>query len=165
MRSVTQGGTGIGVNSPMEKGMQPVTLKDKAAINPPTMCFFLVFITDTFLQLKRTRVSRSRLKPFLFNQVDGTGVVNDWEVALMQVDTTAAILVVRGLARTCSATGAVIAGAGALRMTFKSRARSNCHNPSPTKTAEIRTRAVYSRNFLTTGEFNSVLRLYFFVIC
>ena len=31
------------------------------------------------------------------NQVDGTGVVNDWEVALMQVDTTAAILVVRGL--------------------------------------------------------------------
>jgi cytochrome oxidase assembly protein ShyY1 len=31
------------------------------------------------------------------NQVDGTGVVSDWEVALMQVDTTSAILVVRGL--------------------------------------------------------------------
>jgi len=31
------------------------------------------------------------------NQVDGTGVVNDWEVALMQVYSTAAILVVRGL--------------------------------------------------------------------
>lgn len=71
MRSVTQGGTGVGVNIPMEKGMQPVTLKDKAAINPPTMCFFLVFITDTFLQLKRTRVSRSRLKPFLFNRGNG----------------------------------------------------------------------------------------------
>ena len=31
------------------------------------------------------------------NQVDGTGVVSDWEVTLMQVDTTSAILVVRGL--------------------------------------------------------------------
>jgi cytochrome oxidase assembly protein ShyY1 len=31
------------------------------------------------------------------NQVDETGVVSDWEVALMQVDTTSAILVVRGL--------------------------------------------------------------------
>ena len=31
------------------------------------------------------------------NQKDGTGVVRDWEVALMQVDTTSAILVVRGL--------------------------------------------------------------------
>jgi cytochrome oxidase assembly protein ShyY1 len=31
------------------------------------------------------------------NQVDGKGVVSDWEVALMQVDTTSAILVVRGL--------------------------------------------------------------------
>ena len=31
------------------------------------------------------------------NQVDGAGVVSDWEVALMQVDTTSAILVVRGL--------------------------------------------------------------------
>ena len=31
------------------------------------------------------------------NQVDGDGVVKDWEVALLQVDTTAGILVVRGL--------------------------------------------------------------------
>ena len=31
------------------------------------------------------------------NQIDGAGVVKDWEVALMQVDTTSAILVVRGL--------------------------------------------------------------------
>ena len=31
------------------------------------------------------------------NQVDGTGVVSDWEVTLMQVDTTSVILVVRGL--------------------------------------------------------------------
>ena len=31
------------------------------------------------------------------NQKDGSGVVKDWEVALMQVDTTSAILVVRGL--------------------------------------------------------------------
>ena len=31
------------------------------------------------------------------NQKDASGVVNDWEVALLQVDTTSAILVVRGL--------------------------------------------------------------------
>ena len=31
------------------------------------------------------------------NQKDGDGVVKDWEVALLQVDTTAGILVVRGL--------------------------------------------------------------------
>ena len=31
------------------------------------------------------------------NQKDGAGVVNDWEVALLQVDTNAGILVVRGL--------------------------------------------------------------------
>ena len=31
------------------------------------------------------------------NQKDGAGVVNDWEVALLQVDTSAGILVVRGL--------------------------------------------------------------------
>jgi cytochrome oxidase assembly protein ShyY1 len=31
------------------------------------------------------------------NQVDGKGVVSDWEVTLMQVDTNSAMLVVRGL--------------------------------------------------------------------
>ena len=31
------------------------------------------------------------------NQIDGSGVVKDWEVALLRIDTTSAILVVRGL--------------------------------------------------------------------
>ena len=53
---------------------------------------------DTAVDSKTTSASGFYVANFKApNQVDGTGVVNDWEVALMQVDTTAAILVVRGL--------------------------------------------------------------------
>ena len=53
---------------------------------------------DTAVDSKTISASGFYVANFIApNQVDGTGVVNDWEVALMQVDTTAAILVVRGL--------------------------------------------------------------------
>jgi len=58
----------------------------------------LLLIVTIFIGLGLWQLDRARsLKEILNAQKDGDGVVKDWEVALLQVDTTDAILVVRGL--------------------------------------------------------------------
>ncbi len=77
------------LNAPAPAITAPVPLQDLA--KPRTAL-------DTAMDGKTVSASGFYVANFKApNQVDGTGVVSDWEVTLMQVDTTSAILVVRGL--------------------------------------------------------------------
>ena len=77
------------LNAPAPAITAPVPLQDLA--KPRTAL-------DTSMDGKTVSASGFYVANFKApNQVDGTGVVSDWEVTLMQVDTTSAILVVRGL--------------------------------------------------------------------
>ena len=77
------------LNTPTPAISTPVSLQNLA--KPRTAL-------DTAVDSKTISVSGFYVANFKApNQSDGTGAVKDWEVALMQVDTKSAILVVRGL--------------------------------------------------------------------
>jgi cytochrome oxidase assembly protein ShyY1 len=77
------------LNAPPPAATAPVPLQELAVPRTPL---------DTKVDSKSVSASGFYVANFKApNQKDGAGVVNDWEVALLQVDTSAGILVVRGL--------------------------------------------------------------------
>jgi cytochrome oxidase assembly protein ShyY1 len=77
------------LNAPVPAATAPVPLQELAVPRAPL---------DTKVDSKSVSASGFYVANFKApNQKDGAGVVNDWEVALLQVDTSAGILVVRGL--------------------------------------------------------------------
>lgn len=77
------------LNAPVPAISAPVALQELAVPRAPL---------DTKVDSKSVSASGFYVANFKApNQKDGNGIVKDWEVALLQVDTNAGILVVRGL--------------------------------------------------------------------